>query len=63
MWASTIPEQRRDRDLANRAGDGQRADREQVLRAKMQADAEHQQDDTDLGEVDRPGPGRRQSPA
>jgi hypothetical protein len=34
----------------DRAGDGDGADREQVLQREMQADAEHQQDDADLGQ-------------
>ncbi len=42
--------QRRDGDLADRAGDRDLRDREQVLQGEVQADAEHQQDDADLGE-------------
>ncbi len=43
--------QRRRDDLHDRAGHGDRAHRQQVLQREMQADAEHQQDDADLGEL------------
>ena len=39
-----------DGDLADRAGNGDARDREQVLQGEVQADAEHQEDDADLGE-------------
>ena len=44
-------ERRRDGDLRRGAGDGDGADRKQVLEREMQADAEHQQDDADFGEL------------
>ena len=40
-------------DLHDRAGHGDAAHRQQVLQRKMQADAEHQQDDADFGELRR----------
>ena len=46
-------EDRRHRDLAQGAGDGDLADRHQVLDREVQADAEHQQDDADLGQLAR----------
>ena len=46
-------ERRRDRHLPDGAGDRDRADREQILEREMQADAEHQQDHADLGELRR----------
>ena len=48
--ASPMPSDGRDRDLRDRAGDGDAPDREQVLEREMQPDAEHQQNDADLGE-------------
>jgi hypothetical protein len=53
----------RDRDLAHGAGDGDLADREQVLDREVQADAEHQEDDADLGELAGQGLVARRSPA
>ena len=44
-------EDRRHRDLPQGAGDGDLADRHQVLDREVQADAEHQQDDADLGQL------------
>ena len=44
-------QQRRDADLHQGAGHRDRLDREQILQREMQADAEHQQDDADLGEL------------
>ena len=38
-------------DLDDGAGDGDRLDREEILEREVQADAEHQQDDADLGEL------------
>ena len=49
----TEPEQRHQRHLADRAGDRDLSDREQVGERKMQAGAEHQQDDADLGQLAR----------
>ena len=43
-------EQCRGQDLRQRARDGDGADGEQVVQGEVQADAEHQQDDADLGE-------------
>ncbi len=43
--------QRGDGDLADRARHGDAGDRQQVLQREMQADAEHQQDDADLGQL------------
>ncbi len=45
------PEQRRQRDLADRAGNRDGAHRQKVAEREMQADAEHQQDHADLGEL------------
>ena len=56
-------EQRRDGDLRDGAGNGDGADRKQVLQREMHADAEHQQDDADLGELAGRATGRRRSPA
>ena len=44
-------EQRGAGDLHDGAGHGDRPHREQLLEREMQADAEHQQDDADLGEL------------
>ena len=44
-------EQRGDGDLHDRAGNGDGAHRQQILQRKMQADAEHQQDDADFGQL------------
>ena len=44
-------QRRRDQALDDGAGDRDLADREQLLDVKLQADAEHQQDDADLGEL------------
>ena len=44
-------QQRGDRALDDRARDRHAADGEQLLDVKLQADAEHQQDDADLGEL------------
>ena len=43
--------QRRDDALRDGAGNRDAADREQLLDVKLQADAEHQQDDADFGEL------------
>ena len=40
-----------DGDLDQRAGHRDARDRQQILQREMQADAEHQQDDADLGEL------------
>ena len=56
-------EQRRHGDLGDRAGDRDGADRQQVLQREMQADAEHQQDDADFGELVGDAAGRRRSRA
>ena len=45
------PEQGRDRDLSDGSRDRDRAHRQQVAEREMQADAEHQQDHPDLGEL------------
>ncbi len=42
------PQQRRDRNLHDGAGHGDRLHRKQVFQGEMQADAEHQQYDTEL---------------
>ena len=55
-------ERRGDRDLRQRAGDGDPAHRQQVLDREVQADAEHQQDDADLGELARPAPASATKP-
>ena len=47
------PEQRRDEALPDRPGDGDAADGQQLLEVELQAHAEHQQDDADLGELVR----------
>ena len=44
-------EQRRDHALPDRAGHGDGPHRQQLLDMELQADAEHQQDDADLGEL------------
>ena len=49
--ASTAPSTRRHRALGNRAGDGDAAHGQQLLEVELQADAEHQQDHADLGEL------------
>ena len=46
-----MPSSGRDGDLHDGAGHGDGAHRQQVLQREMQADAEHQQDDADLGEL------------
>ena len=46
-----MPSSGGDGDLGDGAGHGDGADREQVLQREMQADAEHQQDDADLGQI------------
>ena len=51
--AKPMPSSGGDRDLHDGAGNGDGADREQVIQGEMQADAEHQQDDADLGEFSR----------
>jgi hypothetical protein len=51
--AQAPAEQRREADLDDGAGHGDAAHRQQVLQRKMQADAEHQQDDADLGQLRR----------
>ena len=43
--------QRRDGDLDERAGNGDVADSEQVVEREMQADAEHEEDHADLGQL------------
>ena len=51
-------ERGRDGDQQQRARHGHAADRREVGRGEMQADAEHQQDDADLGELaGKPGIG------
>ena len=56
-------EQRGEDDLADRPGNGDAAHRQQVRSREMQADAEHQQDHADLGQLPgHAGVGRR-SPA
>ena len=45
------PERGGDQALDDRAGDRHALHREQVLEVELQADAEHQQDDADLGEL------------
>ena len=47
------PEQRREGDLQDRAGQDDRPHRQQILEREMQADPEHQQDHADLGELRR----------
>ena len=47
------PSSRRERHLDDGAGHGDRPHRQQILQRKMQADAEHQQDDADLGQFRR----------
>jgi hypothetical protein len=49
--ARPMPQQRGAADLGDRAGHGDARAPEQVLEREMQADAEHQQDDADLGEL------------
>jgi hypothetical protein len=49
-------DRRRDQALHDRAGNRDRADGEQILDVQLQPDAEHQQDDADLGELLRDGP-------
>ena len=46
-------EHRREGDLHDRARHGDGAHRQQILEREMQADAEHQEDDADLGEFER----------
>ena len=41
----------RDGALSDRAGNGDAPHRQQFLQMELQADAEHQQDDADLGEL------------
>ena len=45
----------RDDDLSQRTGQGNAAHGEKILEREVQADAEHQQDDADLGQL----PGKR----
>ena len=47
----------------DRPGHGHPADGQQLLEVELQADAEHQQDDADLGELLGQIAGRRRSPA
>ncbi len=47
------PQRRRQRDLHDRPRHGDGAHRQQVLEREMQADAEHQQDDAHLGQLQR----------
>src|SRR3546814_10311992 len=47
------PEQGRNHDLDERAGDGDPADSDQILDREMQPDTEHQQDHADLRELVR----------
>ena len=49
--ASDRAEDRRDRALRDRAGNGDSTNRQQFLDVELQADAEHQQDDADLGQL------------
>ena len=49
--ASSGAEAGRDRALRDRARDGDAPHREQLLDVELQADAEHQEDDADLGEL------------
>jgi hypothetical protein len=44
---------RRHQCLCERAGNGDAADREQVLKREMQSNPEHQQDDANFGELVR----------
>ena len=44
-------EQGGDRALGQRAGNGDAAHRQQLVEVELQADAEHQQDHADLGEL------------
>ena len=48
---TTAPQQRGDDDLPDRAGKGDAPHGKQVADGKMDADAEHEQDDADLGEL------------
>ena len=49
--AATAPEPGRDRALEDRAGQGDSPHREQLVDVEVQPDAEHDQDDADLGEL------------
>ena len=51
--AQAQAQQCHDHDLDQRAGNGDGAYGEQILQRKMQADAEHQQDHADLGQLER----------
>ena len=44
-------ERRRDQSLRQSAGNGDGADRQQIVEREMEPDAEHQQNDADLGEL------------
>ena len=46
-------------DLGNGAGNGDGANRQEVFQGEVQADAEHQQDDADLGQIVGERSGRR----
>ena len=56
-------ERRRDHALHDRAGDGDAPDGQQIVEVEVQPDAEHQQDDADLGELLGEVRDRRRSPA
>ena len=49
--ASQAPSSGGDRCLRDRARDGDAANGQQLLEVELQADAEHQQDDADFGEL------------
>ena len=49
--ADSHPERGGDRALRDRARDGDAPDGEQLVEVELQADAEHQQDDADFGEL------------
>ncbi len=49
--AAKCAESRRDEALQHRAGNGDAAHRQQFVEMELQADAEHQQDDADFGEL------------
>ena len=49
--ATTRPDRGGDEALDDRAGNRHALHREQLLDVELQADAEHQQDDADLGEL------------
>ena len=50
-WATSSPRPRGDRALRDRAGDRHAPDRDQLFDVELHADAEHQQDDADLGQL------------